>query len=33
LPWNIANEVRTLLADLTPTGTRLVKAVPELSFL
>ncbi|OBG17983.1 SAM-dependent methyltransferase [Mycolicibacterium celeriflavum] len=33
LPWNIAHEVRTQLADLARSGTRFVTAVPELSFL
>jgi len=33
LPWNIAGEVRTQLADLAETGTRFVTAVPELRFL
>jgi SAM-dependent methyltransferase len=33
LPWNIAHEVRTQLADLAEGGTRFVTAVPELSFL
>lgn len=33
LPWNIAGEVRTQLADLAQRGTRFVTAVPELSFL
>lgn len=33
LPWNIAHEVRTQLADLVHSGTRFVTAVPELSFL
>jgi SAM-dependent methyltransferase len=33
LPWNIAHEVRTQLADLVDGGTRFVTAVPELSFL
>jgi SAM-dependent methyltransferase len=31
LPWNIAHEVRTQLADLVHCGTRFVTAVPELS--
>lgn len=30
LPWNIAEEVRTQLADLVRSGTRFVTAVPEL---
>lgn len=33
LPWNIAREVRTQLADLVDSGTRFVTAVPELSIL
>lgn len=33
LPWNIAEEVQTQLADLVPSGTRFVTAVPELHFL
>ncbi|BAX92338.1 class I SAM-dependent methyltransferase [Mycobacterium shigaense] len=33
LPWNIAQEVRTQLADLVHNGTRFVTAVPELSIL
>lgn len=33
LPWNIAREVRTQLADLVDNGTRFVTAVPELSIL
>jgi SAM-dependent methyltransferase len=33
LPWNIAREVQTQLADLVRSGTRLVMAVPELSYL
>ncbi|MCK8643384.1 class I SAM-dependent methyltransferase [Mycobacterium colombiense] len=33
LPWNIAQEVRTQLADLVDNGTRFVTAVPELSIL
>jgi hypothetical protein len=33
LPWNIAQEVRTQLADLVHSGTRFVTAVPELSYL
>ncbi|OBF66051.1 SAM-dependent methyltransferase [Mycobacterium sp. 852002-51971_SCH5477799-a] len=33
LPWNIADEVRTQLADLGQSGTRFVTAVPELSVL
>lgn len=33
LPWNIAHEVQTLLADLVPGSTRLVTAVPELRYL
>jgi hypothetical protein len=33
LPWNIAHEVRTQLADLVDSGTRFVTAVPELRFL
>lgn len=33
LPWNIADEVQTQLADLVHSGTRFVTAVPELSFL
>jgi SAM-dependent methyltransferase len=33
LPWNIAHEVRTQLADLADNGTRFVTAIPELSFL
>jgi hypothetical protein len=33
LPWNIADEVRGTLADLTASGTRLVCAIPELRFL
>lgn len=33
LPWNIAQEVRTQLADLVHNGTRFVTAVPELSVL
>jgi SAM-dependent methyltransferase len=33
LPWNIAHEVRTQLADLVRSGTRFVTAVPELSLL
>ena len=33
LPWNIAHEVQTLLADLVPSSTRLVTAVPELRYL
>jgi SAM-dependent methyltransferase len=33
LPWNIAQEVRTQLADLVDSGTRFVTAVPELSFM
>ncbi|OBH67939.1 SAM-dependent methyltransferase [Mycobacterium mantenii] len=33
LPWNIAQEVRTQLADLAHSGTRFVTAVPELSVL
>lgn len=33
LPWNIAREVRTQLADLADSGTGFVTAVPELSFL
>ncbi|BBZ69192.1 class I SAM-dependent methyltransferase [Mycobacterium paraseoulense] len=31
LPWNIAREVRTQLADLVRSGTRFVTAVPKLS--
>ncbi|BBZ44560.1 class I SAM-dependent methyltransferase [Mycobacterium parmense] len=31
LPWNIAREVKTQLADLTGLGTRFVTAVPELT--
>ncbi len=31
LPWNIADEVRTQLADLAALGTRFVVAVPELT--
>lgn len=30
LPWNIASEIRTQLADLSALGTRFVTAVPEL---
>lgn len=30
LPWNIAEEVKTQLADLTERGVRFVTAVPEL---
>lgn len=30
LPWNIADEVRAQLADLSATGTRFVTAVPKL---
>ncbi|OMC36391.1 SAM-dependent methyltransferase [Mycobacterium colombiense] len=33
LPWNIAREVRSQLADLVDNGTRFVTAVPELSVL
>lgn len=33
LPWNIAEEVQTQLADLVHSGTRFVTAVPELHFL
>jgi hypothetical protein len=33
LPWNIAQEVQTELADLAHRGVRFVTAVPELSFL
>jgi hypothetical protein len=33
LPWNIADEVRSQLADLVRSGVRLVTAVPELSLL
>ena len=33
LPWNIAHEVRTQLADLADSGTRFVTAVPELTIL
>ncbi|OMC12888.1 class I SAM-dependent methyltransferase [Mycobacterium sp. SP-6446] len=33
LPWNIAHEVQTQLADLVHSGTRFVTAVPELSVL
>jgi SAM-dependent methyltransferase len=33
LPWNIAQEVQTQLADLARSGTRFVTAVPELSYL
>ncbi|OBG25077.1 class I SAM-dependent methyltransferase [Mycobacterium sp. 852002-51057_SCH5723018] len=33
LPWNIATEVRSQLAELALRGTRFVTAVPELSFL
>jgi hypothetical protein len=33
LPWNIAHEVQTQLADLVHRGTRLVTAVPELCYL
>lgn len=33
LPWNIAEEVQTQLADLVHGGTRFVTAVPELHFL
>jgi SAM-dependent methyltransferase len=33
LPWNIAQEVRTQLADLADNGTSFVTAVPELSIL
>ncbi|MEB3983908.1 class I SAM-dependent methyltransferase [Mycobacterium sp. 663a-19] len=33
LPWNIAREVRTQLADLVHSGTCFVTVVPELSFL
>jgi SAM-dependent methyltransferase len=33
LPWNIAHEVQTQLADLAHQGTRFVTAVPELRFL
>lgn len=33
LPWNIAPEVQTQLADLVHSGTRFVTAVPELNFL
>jgi len=33
LPWNIAHEVRTQLADLVGSGTRFVTAVPALSIL
>ena len=33
LPWNIAHEVQAQLADLVPSGTRLVTAVPELRYL
>lgn len=32
LPWNIADEVRTQLADLSSRGTRFVTAIPELRF-
>lgn len=31
LPWNIAEEVKAQLADLTEQGVRFVTAVPELS--
>ncbi|KUH80947.1 SAM-dependent methyltransferase [Mycobacterium sp. GA-1999] len=33
LPWNIADEVRTQMADLARSGTRFVTAVPQLKFL
>jgi hypothetical protein len=33
LPWNIAREVQTQLADLVRSGPRLVTAVPELRYL
>jgi len=33
LPWNIAQEVQSQLADLVHSGTRFVTAVPKLSFL
>ncbi|MEE6179612.1 class I SAM-dependent methyltransferase [Mycobacterium sp. 050134] len=33
LPWNIAQEVQTQLADLVRSGTRLVTAIPELRYL
>lgn len=33
LPWNIAHEVRIQLADLIDDGTRILTAVPELTFL
>ncbi|BBZ40943.1 class I SAM-dependent methyltransferase [Mycobacterium conspicuum] len=33
LPWNIAREVQTQLADVLPGDTRLVTAVPELRYL
>ena len=33
LPWNIADEVCTQLADLAEAGTQFVTAVPELRFL
>ncbi|WP_343575638.1 class I SAM-dependent methyltransferase [Mycobacterium sp.] len=33
LPWNIAQEVQTQLADLVRKGTRFVTAVPNLSYL
>lgn len=33
MPWNIAQEVRSQLADLTPLGTKFVTAVPELTYM
>ncbi len=33
LPWNIAEEVRTQLADLVENGTRFVTVIPELSVI
>ena len=33
LPWNIADEVRSHLADVAESGTRFVTAIPELRFL
>ena len=33
LPWNIAEEIRQQLADLTAKGVKFVTAVPELKIL